>query len=54
MFTASSVPIDDMEELPEMFFSTLRNLVDTKDIDMERMATVIDKELQKVEYNRMM
>jgi hypothetical protein len=29
-------------------------LVDTKDIDMERMATVIDKELQKVEYDRMM
>ncbi|KAI8341775.1 Metalloenzyme, LuxS/M16 peptidase-like protein [Chlamydoabsidia padenii] len=48
MFSASSVPIEEMEELPEHFFSTLRHLVDTKDIDMERMATVIDKELQKL------
>ncbi|ORZ20228.1 Metalloenzyme, LuxS/M16 peptidase-like protein [Absidia repens] len=48
MFTASSVPIEEMEELPEHFFGTLRSLIENQDIDMERMATVIDKELQKL------
>ncbi|KAI8093910.1 Metalloenzyme, LuxS/M16 peptidase-like protein, partial [Halteromyces radiatus] len=48
MFTASSVPIEKMEELPSLFFATLQRLVDEQDIDMERMATVIDKELQRI------
>ncbi|ORX55668.1 hypothetical protein DM01DRAFT_1335062 [Hesseltinella vesiculosa] len=48
VFTATSVPMEDIEDMPGRFFTTLQQLVDTNDIDMERMATVIDKELQKV------
>ncbi|KAI7904653.1 Metalloenzyme, LuxS/M16 peptidase-like protein [Cokeromyces recurvatus] len=48
MFTASSVPIEEMEHFPIKFFDTLRRLVDTNDIDMTRMATVIEKERLKL------
>lgn len=48
MFTASSVPIEDIEEFPAEFFKTLRRIVEEKDIDMARMATVIEKETLKV------
>ncbi|KAI7895483.1 Metalloenzyme, LuxS/M16 peptidase-like protein [Mucor mucedo] len=48
MFTASSVPIEEIENFPTELFKTLRRLVDTKDIDMTRMATVIEKETLKL------
>lgn len=48
MFTASSVPIEEIENFPNEFFKTLKRLVEEKDIDMTRMATVIDKETLKV------
>lgn len=48
MFTASSVPIEDIEEFPAEFFKTLRRIVEEKDIDMARMATVIEKETLKL------
>lgn len=44
-FTASSVPTEEMERLPSEFFSTLNRLVEENDIDMTRMATVIEKEI---------
>ncbi|CEG84257.1 hypothetical protein RMATCC62417_18088 [Rhizopus microsporus] len=44
-FTASSVPIEEMERLPIEFFKTLNRLVEEEDIDMKRMATVIEKEI---------
>ncbi|KAG1416659.1 hypothetical protein G6F58_005871 [Rhizopus delemar] len=44
-FTASSVPIEEMERLPVEFFKTLNRLVAENDIDMSRMATVIEKEI---------
>ncbi|CEI87571.1 hypothetical protein RMCBS344292_01981 [Rhizopus microsporus] len=44
-FTASSVPIEEMERLPVEFFKTLNRLVEEEDIDMKRMATVIEKEI---------
>jgi Zn-dependent M16 (insulinase) family peptidase len=48
MFTASSVPIEEIENFPGEFFGTLKRLVETNDIDMTRMATVIEKETLKV------
>ena len=48
MFTASSVPVEELENFPVEFFKTLRRLVETKDIDMTRMATVIETETLKV------
>ncbi|KAI9473757.1 MAG: Metalloenzyme, LuxS/M16 peptidase-like protein [Benjaminiella poitrasii] len=48
MFTASSVPIEEIEIFPTKFFDTLQRLVDTNDIDMTRMATVIEKERLKL------
>lgn len=47
-FTASSVPIEEMERLPIEFFKTLNRLVEEEDIDMKRMATVIEKEILQV------
>ncbi|KAK4519276.1 uncharacterized protein ATC70_009508 [Mucor velutinosus] len=48
MFTASSVPIEEIENFPAEFFSTLKRLVQDKEIDMTRMATVIEKETLKL------
>ncbi|GAA5796832.1 hypothetical protein HPULCUR_002210 [Helicostylum pulchrum] len=48
MFTASSVPIEEIENFPIEFFKTLKRLVNEKDIDMTRMATVIEKETLKL------
>ncbi|KAI9309061.1 Metalloenzyme, LuxS/M16 peptidase-like protein [Cunninghamella echinulata] len=48
LFTASSVPIESIDEFPSQFFKTLQRIVDTQDIDMKRMATVIDNESQKL------
>ncbi|CAO3618389.1 unnamed protein product [Cunninghamella blakesleeana] len=48
MFTASSVPIESIDEFPSKFFETLQRIVDTHDIDMKRMANVIDNESQKL------
>ncbi|KAG2229893.1 Metalloenzyme, LuxS/M16 peptidase-like protein [Thamnidium elegans] len=48
MFTASSVPIEEIENLPTELFKTLKRLVKEKDIDMTRMATVIEKETLKL------
>ncbi|GAA5806689.1 hypothetical protein MFLAVUS_000037 [Mucor flavus] len=48
MFTASSVPIEEIENFPVEFFKTLKRLVEEKDIDMTRMATVIEKETLKL------
>ncbi|KAI8644434.1 Metalloenzyme, LuxS/M16 peptidase-like protein [Parasitella parasitica] len=48
VFTASSVPIEEIENLPPKFFSTLKRLVVDKEIDMIRMATVIEKETLKL------
>lgn len=47
-FTASSVPIEEMERLPIEFFKTLNRLVEEEDIDMKRMSTVIEKEILQV------
>ncbi|KAI8972685.1 Metalloenzyme, LuxS/M16 peptidase-like protein [Pilobolus umbonatus] len=47
-FSASSVPIEDMERFPVEFFKTLKRVVDNKEIDMTRMATVIENELLKL------
>ncbi|KAI9276163.1 Metalloenzyme, LuxS/M16 peptidase-like protein [Sporodiniella umbellata] len=44
-FTASSVPVEEMENLTTEFFQTLNRLVQDKEIDMTRMATVIEKEI---------
>lgn len=52
MFTASSVPIEEIENFPIEFFKTLRCLVEDKEIDMTRMATVIEKETLKVSFVR--
>ncbi|KAI9030874.1 Metalloenzyme, LuxS/M16 peptidase-like protein [Phycomyces nitens] len=48
MLTASNVPIEEIEEFPAQLFETLHRLVETNDIDMERMLMVIDKEILKV------
>ena len=48
MLTASNVPIEEMEGLPERFFDTFRRIVEEKDIDMDRMKNVIEKEMLKV------
>ncbi|KAI8973781.1 Metalloenzyme, LuxS/M16 peptidase-like protein [Mycotypha africana] len=45
MFTASSVPLEEIENFPNKFFETLQRIVDEEDIDMTRMATVIEKEI---------
>lgn len=50
MFTASSVATEELETFPEEFFGLLRRLVDTNEMDMTRMATVIEKEVLKVCY----
>lgn len=50
MFTASSVPIEEIENFPTEFFDVLQKLVDNNDIDMTRMATVIEKEGLKVSH----
>ncbi|KAI8327052.1 Metalloenzyme, LuxS/M16 peptidase-like protein [Choanephora cucurbitarum] len=48
MFTASSVAIEEIEDFPQEFFGLLKRLVDTNEIDMTRMATVIEKEVLKL------
>ncbi|CEP07102.1 hypothetical protein [Parasitella parasitica] len=48
MFTASSVPIQEIEQFPSELFKTLTRLVADKEIDMTRMATVIEKEMLKL------
>ncbi|KAG0191477.1 hypothetical protein DFQ28_011725 [Apophysomyces sp. BC1034] len=44
VFTASNVPSEEIENFSPQFFATLQRLVDEDDIDMQRMATVIEKE----------
>lgn len=48
MLTASNVPVEEMDGFPAQLFQTLRRLVEQEDIDMERMATIIKKEMLKV------
>ncbi|KAI8097852.1 Metalloenzyme, LuxS/M16 peptidase-like protein [Gilbertella persicaria] len=48
MFTASSVPLEEIENFPNEFFDLLKRLVETNDIDMTRMSTVIEKETLKL------
>lgn len=48
MLTASNVPMEEMDEFPKMLFDTLHRLVEQNDIDMHRMATVIEKEMLKL------
>lgn len=48
ILTASNVPVEELEEFPVHFFELLRRIVDEEDIDMQRMSTVIEKEMLKV------
>ncbi|KAI9272698.1 Metalloenzyme, LuxS/M16 peptidase-like protein [Phascolomyces articulosus] len=48
MLTASNVPIDEMEGFPARLFNTFRRLVEDRDIDMDRMKTIIEKEMLKL------
>ncbi|KAI9323607.1 Metalloenzyme, LuxS/M16 peptidase-like protein [Dichotomocladium elegans] len=48
MLTASNVPVEEMEDFPKLLFETFQRLVEEEDIDMERMATVIEKEMLKL------
>ncbi|KAF7726657.1 hypothetical protein EC973_008530 [Apophysomyces ossiformis] len=44
VFLASNVPFEEIENFPSHFFATLQRLVTEEDFDMQRMATVIEKE----------
>ncbi|KAI8369556.1 Metalloenzyme, LuxS/M16 peptidase-like protein [Radiomyces spectabilis] len=48
MFTCTSVPIEEMEKVPSLFFATLQRLIDNNDIDMKRMEVVLEKEMLKL------
>ncbi|KAI7848898.1 Metalloenzyme, LuxS/M16 peptidase-like protein [Circinella umbellata] len=48
MLTASNVPMEEMEGLPERFFNTFQRLIEEKEIDMDRMKNVIEKEMLKL------
>lgn len=48
IFTASSVPAKEIKNLPTKFFTLLEKQVNSNDIDMTRMLTVIENERLKV------
>ncbi|KAI8137402.1 Metalloenzyme, LuxS/M16 peptidase-like protein [Fennellomyces sp. T-0311] len=48
MLTASNVPLEEMEGFPAHLVATFKRLVDQEDVDMDRMKTIIEKEMLKV------
>ncbi|KAI7861631.1 Metalloenzyme, LuxS/M16 peptidase-like protein [Spinellus fusiger] len=49
--TASNVPMEEIDEFPDQFFEVLQQLINKQDIDLQRMATIIEKEALKVHDN---